>query len=404
MDVNRIEEVLVEVRKLAGDKGYVLHEEIEGLVGTEFNPEDIIPLYDKLSEENIEFFDSDEKARMKIDAQARREQKEAKKADEDLTTGVRYDDPVRMYLREMGKVPLLDRQGEIEIAKRIEVGNGKVVHAIFNLPSTTDRLIVYVKRIEEEEMRLEEVIQLESGGLHPHYTGKKEQKKYTSVMKQIIKLRNETDEIKSKLRKRISRKKAGELTKLLEEKNKKLKERYAKIKLHPVQIVKIVDCNKEILQELEKHYKELREYEKFIGMTAVEVRDAIKIMNGRSTKAKSELKKKVKWSKDNLTDFSGRIKVIERECRAIEKRDNVEYNSLKKIVRDVRFGERKAERAKQEMIEANVRLVISIAKRYTNRGLEFLDLIQEGNSGLMRAVDKFDYRKGYKFSTYATWW
>ncbi len=404
MDRNRIEEVLVEIRKLAGEKGYVLHEEIEVLVGTEFDPEDIIPLYDKLSEENIEFFDSDEKARMKIDAQAKREQKEAKKADDDLTTGVRYDDPVRMYLREMGKVPLLNREGEIEIAKRIEVGNGKVVHAIYNLPSTTERLIEYVRRIEEEEMRLEEVIQMESGGLHPHYTGKKEQKKYTSVIKQIVKLRKETDEMKSKLRKRISKKKEAELTKLLEDKNKKLKERYAKIKLHPVQIVYIVDCNKEILQELERHYKELREYEKFIGMTADDVRDAIKIMNGRSTKAKSELKKKVKWSKDNLADFSSRIKVIERECRQIEKRDNVEYTSLKRIIRDVRFGERKAERAKQEMIEANVRLVISIAKRYTNRGLEFLDLIQEGNSGLMRAVDKFDYRKGYKFSTYATWW
>ena len=119
MDRNRIEEVLVEIRKLAREKGYILHEEIEGLVGTEFDPEDIIPLYDKLSEENIEFFDSDEKARMKIDAQAKRDQKEAKKADEEMTTGVRYDDPVRMYLREMGKVPLLDREGEIEIAKRI---------------------------------------------------------------------------------------------------------------------------------------------------------------------------------------------------------------------------------------------------------------------------------------------
>ncbi|HSG29443.1 MAG TPA: RNA polymerase sigma factor RpoD, partial [Candidatus Krumholzibacterium sp.] len=313
------------------------------------------------------------------------------------------DDPVRMYLREMGKVPLLDRKGEIDIAKRIETGNNKVSWSIYSLPGTTDELRYFVEKLESEEMRLEDVVQLETGGLHPHYSGMKEQKKYIGIFNNMIKLREETNEIRGRLRKRISKKKAAELVQELEEKNKKLKAEYSKISLHPIQIDRIVTSVKEILKRLEKHKKEIAEYEKFIGMSGEEVREALKILKGRSRK-KAELKKKLKWSVENLEDFNDKLKALEKEVSKIEKKENVQYDLLRKIVRDIRFGERKAERAKQEMIEANVRLVISIAKRYTNRGLEFLDLIQEGNSGLMRAVDKFDYRKGYKFSTYATWW
>ena len=404
-DLDRIEEALAEIRKSVEDKGYVLNEEIESIVGTELEPEDIIRLYDRLSEEKIEFFDSEDKARMKLEARSRREQREAKRSEEIASASVRYDDPVRMYLREMGKVPLLDREGEIEIAKRIETGNNKVSHSIYFLQSTTDRLREFVELLEKEEMRLEDILQLESGGLHQQYSGKKEQNRYIDALKKMIALRDETFEIKNGLRRRLSKKKTVELCKKLEAKNRKLKELYARYKLHTDTISDIVLRNKEVLSELEKHMKELREYEKFIGMTSDEVKSAIKVLSGKgNTKAKQDLKKKLKWSLDNLEDFSSRIKQIEREIRKIEKRENTQYDSLRKIVRDIRFGERKAARAKQEMIEANVRLVISIAKRYTNRGLEFLDLIQEGNSGLMRAVDKFDYRKGYKFSTYATWW
>ena len=293
MEIDRIEELLLEIKKVSEDKGYILNEEIEELVGAGFDPDEIVELYDRLSDENIEFFDSREKAILKLEARKKREQKEAKKSEEMLTTTVRYDDPVRMYLREMGKVPLLDREGEIEIAKRIEDGHLKVFQAVFRLNATTKELKRYVDRLEKGTIRLEDLVQVETGGLHPHLSGRKEVKKYAGILKRIIKLREEVVDLEVKLKKKHPATAAAQIQRQLEMRNRKLQEEYRKIKLNPLQLERLVEKIKEVLKRIEQHNKRVHEYEKFVGMNHEAVDHAIKILGGGSTKEKLALKKKV---------------------------------------------------------------------------------------------------------------
>jgi RNA polymerase primary sigma factor len=256
MDLDRIDEILLGIKKLSDEKGYVLNEEIEGLVGEGFDPDDIIELYDRLSDENIEFFDTREKAILKIEARKKREQKEAKKSEELLTTGVRFDDPVRMYLREMGKVPLLDREGEIEIAKRIESGHLKIFQAVFKLNATTRELKRYVERLEKGTMRLEDLVQVETGGLHPHLSGRKELKKYVGILKRIIRLREEIVVLETKLRKKIPAAAAAQTQRQREARMKKLQDEYRKIKLNPLQLERLVEKIKDVLKRAEYFKKQ----------------------------------------------------------------------------------------------------------------------------------------------------